>query len=159
MFVIETVGAEEAEILAGTVRAAFEEYRGGLVPPSGALADTAEGIARRLEKGWAAVAREEGTAGRSVAGCILCERRDDSVYLGRLAVLPRWRGHGAAGLLLAHAEAAARLAGAARLTLNVRLALPGNIGFFARRGFHEVGRLSHPGFDEATFCVMEKPLR
>lgn len=72
-------------------------------------------------------------------------------------MLPAWRG--LAGLLLAHVEAMARLSGGSRLTLNVRLALPGNIALFARQGFREVRPESHPGFAEPTFCVMEKPLR
>ena len=46
---------ESAEAMAATIAAAFEQYRGKLVPESGAFRETADGIAAELEKGAGAI--------------------------------------------------------------------------------------------------------
>lgn len=75
------------------------------------------------------------------------------------AVRPEWRGRGLARRLIAHVEAEVAARELARVTLNVRIALPGNRELFAACGFREVERRSHPGFAEPTYVVMEAGLR
>jgi len=91
-------------------------------------------------------------------GCLLATRRGDDLYLGRFAVHPDFRRYGVASRLLAEAERHARETGAAALALGVRIALPGNFRYFAARGFREVGREAHPGFDHPTSIKMAKRL-
>jgi GNAT superfamily N-acetyltransferase len=91
-------------------------------------------------------------------GCLLATRRGGDLYLGRFAVHPDFRRHGVASRLLAEAERRARETGAAALALGVRIALPGNFRYFAARGFREVGREAHPGFDHPTSIKMAKRL-
>ena len=91
-------------------------------------------------------------------GCVLATRRGEDLYLGRFAVHPDFRRHGIAGQLLAEAERHARATGATALALGVRIALRGNFCYFAARGFREIGREAHPGFDRPTSILMEKPL-
>ena len=77
---------------------------------------------------------------------------------GRFAVHPGFRRHGIAGRLLAEAERHARATGAITLTLGVRIALPQNFRYFTARGFREVGREAHPGFDHPTSINLAKRL-
>lgn len=91
-------------------------------------------------------------------GCVLATRRSTNLYLGRFAVHPDFRRHGIASRLLAEAERHARASGATALTLGVRIALTDNFRYFAARGFREVGREAHPGFDQPTSIKMAKRL-
>ncbi len=86
---------------------------------------------------------------------MLASRQGEALYLGRFAVHPDFRQHGIASRLLAEAERRARETGAAALALGVRIALPDNFRYFAARGFREVGREAHPGFDHPTSIRME----
>lgn len=56
--------------------------------------------------------------------------------IGRMAVLPEWRGRGVGGALLAEALAFARARGMARVYLHAQVQA---IGFYARHGFVAVG--------------------
>ncbi len=63
-----------------------------------------------------------------------------------------------AARLLAIAETESRRQGFAIARLRVRLDLPGNRRLFERCGYQETARLSHPGYEQPTFAVMEKRL-
>jgi GNAT superfamily N-acetyltransferase len=141
-------------VVAELIRAAFEEYRGRLEPESGALGETAETIAATFADHVVIVAE----AGGRLVGCVLATRRGEDLYLGRFAVHPDFRRHGIASRLLAETERHARATGATALALGVRIALPGNFRYFAARGFREIGREAHPGFDRPTSILMEKSL-
>jgi len=144
----------ESAAVAELIHAAFEEYRGRLEPESGALRETAETTAAAFADHAIIVAE---TGGR-LAGCVLATRRGGELYLGRIAVHPNFRRQGIASRLLAAAERHARATGATALTLGVRIALPDNFRYFAARGFHEIGREAHPGFDRPTSINMAKRL-
>jgi hypothetical protein len=49
-------------------------------------------VSARLAEGGGAAFEAEG----DLIGLVLWAERDQALYLGRLAVRPRWRGHGAA---------------------------------------------------------------
>ena len=144
----------ESAAVAELIHAAFEEYRGRLAPESGALGETAESIAAAFADHAVIVAE----AGGRLVGCMLATRQGEALYLGRFAVHPDFRQHGIATRLLAEAERHARAAGATSLALGVRIALPDNFRYFAVRGFREIGREAHPGFDHPTSIRMEKQL-
>jgi GNAT superfamily N-acetyltransferase len=151
---IRLAARSESLAVADLIRTAFEEYRGRLEPESGALSETAETIAAAFADHTILVA----DAGERLVGCVLATQRDTELYLGRFAVHPAFRRHGIASRLLAEAECHARATGVATLTLGVRIALPENFRYFAARGFREVGREAHPGFDHPTSINMAKPL-
>jgi len=46
----------------------------------------------------------------------------------------------------------------ARVDLNVRIALTGNVALFQALGYRETARKAHPGWPEPTYLVMEKSL-
>jgi GNAT superfamily N-acetyltransferase len=153
--IIRLADPADAATLAALIVAAFEEYRGWLVPPSAALDETPTTIATELAgSSGAALAEVDGVG----AGCVLFSPRGADLYFGRLSVLPAHRRIGIAEALVAFVEAEAARRGAAGVLLSVRIALPANQRLFARLGYAEVGRLAHVGFDRPTWIDMRKSL-
>jgi predicted N-acetyltransferase YhbS len=136
------------------VHRAFAQYRGKLEPESGALTETVDSLRKRLEKNRLFLAEDDGR----ISGAVFATQKGDAVYLDRLAVDPEVRCRGIARRLIETVEAHAREAGAARITLGVRLILQHNIEYFQRWGFVETGRQTHAGFDAPTSMDMEKRL-
>jgi ribosomal protein S18 acetylase RimI-like enzyme len=159
--VLRPATAADAAVLAATIAAAFEQYRGKLVPESGAFGETADGIAAELahdlSKGGAGaiVAERNGT----IVGCVMTKLLEGDLYLGRLSVLPAARGLGLAGRLIEAVEAEAQARGLPGVRLGVRLALPANQRLFNSLGYREISREAHPGFDHFTSINMRKALK
>jgi ribosomal protein S18 acetylase RimI-like enzyme len=152
---IREATAADAALLAATIAAAFEQYRGKLVPESGAFRETAEGIAAELAKGAGAFLAERG--GR-VLGCVMIKVMEGDLYFGRLSVLADARGLGVAKRLVATVEEEARRRGLAGVRLGVRVVLTENQRLFVSLGYRETGREAHPGFDHPTSINMRKSL-
>lgn len=148
--------AAPVDALLALTHAAFADPP--IVPPSGVLRETAEDFARRLrtETAWVAHARPDdgGAATGDLVGSVFCARHDDALYVGRLAVRPDWRRRGIALALMQAALRQARDEGFARVTLNARIALPGNVALFRRLGFEVIAEQCHPGFSMPTFYEM-----
>jgi ribosomal protein S18 acetylase RimI-like enzyme len=153
--VLRSATATDAAVLAATIAAAFEQYRGKLVPESGAFRETADGIAAELIKGAGAIVAERNGA---VVGCVMTTVVEGDLYLGRLAVLPDARGLGLAGRLIAAVEDQARARGLPGVRLGVRIALLANQRLFHSLGYREISREAHPGFDHPTSINMRKTL-
>lgn len=151
---IRNASLEEAPAVLAVILAAFEQYRGSLVPESSAFKETADTVRATIASGGAVVVEQDGR----MLAATLYEPEGDSFYIGRLAVLPEARRTGVAIRLVEAVEAIARARGIPRLTLGVRLALADNIRLFTRLGFRETGREAHPGFTEPTSMNMEKRL-
>jgi GNAT superfamily N-acetyltransferase len=152
---IRALSAADADAAASLIREAFAAQSLATDPPSSALRETATSVAAHLAEGGGA-ALESGGA---LVGVALWAERDGGLYLGRLAVLPEWRGRGGARALIAAAETEARRRALPRLHLRVRLALEENRRLFSARGFTPTGEGAHPGYAEPTFLRMEKALR
>ncbi|MBV8392426.1 MAG: GNAT family N-acetyltransferase [Alphaproteobacteria bacterium] len=153
--VLRAATPADACVLAATIAAAFEQYRGKLVPESGAFRETADAIAAELAKGADAILALRGA---DVLGCVMTKVEDGDLYFGRLSVLPAARGLGVAKLLIAAVEDAALQRGLAGVRLGVRVVLSENQRLFASLGYRETGREAHPGFDHPTSINMRKPL-
>lgn len=151
---IRPARAEAAAAIAGLIHRAFGQYRGSLRPASSALLETAETIASAMTTGSILVALH----GERIVGCVALQRKADSVYAGRLAVDPLGRGQGVGRTLMTEVEVQARLMGAPRLRVDVRLALEQNRAFFHALGFIEGTHRCHPGFASPTFVELEKTL-
>jgi ribosomal protein S18 acetylase RimI-like enzyme len=154
-FVLRAATAADAPVLAATIAAAFEPYRGKLVPESGAFRETADGIARELSKGAGAIIAERNGA---VLGCVMTTLEDGDLYFGRLSVLPAARGAKLSVRLIAAVENEARRRGLPGVRLGVRIALPDNQKLFHSLGYREISRKAHPGFDHPTSINMRKTL-
>ena len=145
----------DATALASTVAAAFEQYRGQLVPESGAFLETAEAIAAELRNGSAAIIAEQN--GKTV-GCVMTKVMEGDLYFGRLSVVPQARGTGLARRLIAAVEADARARGLPGVRLGVRVVLIDNQKLFWSLGYREYSREAHEGFDYPTSINMRKAL-
>src|SRR5688500_3261811 len=126
--------ADVPAVLAVTA-AAYREYAGRLQPDAGALHETVEAVERYLHAGGVIVAQ----AGGAVVGAVRYEPREDFVYLGRLAVLPGWRGRGIGQRLVEAVEDWAILLGLDEVRLGVRLELVENRELYTHLGYVEDG--------------------
>jgi predicted N-acetyltransferase YhbS len=136
------------------IKAAFEEYRDILDPPSSAQHKTVEVVEKELSEATAILAASDG----ELVGCVFYQVKGYSVYLDRLSVLPAWRGKGIAGELIDLVEQRALAMGENRVRLSVRGSLEGHHAYYKKKGyvFKEYG--THKGYDEPTFLVLEKEL-
>lgn len=153
--VLRTATIGDAASIAATIAASFAQYRGKLVPESGAFRETAEGIAAELARGASAIVAERGG---EMLGCVLVEEMEGDLYFGRLSVRPLARGQGLARRLIEAIEGEARRRGLAGVRLGVRIVLTENQRLFASLGYRETSREAHPGFDRPTSINMRKPL-
>ncbi|KAF0105498.1 MAG: acetyltransferase [Rhodospirillaceae bacterium] len=147
--------AGDAAAIARVIAASFEQYRGRLVPESGAFRETAENIAAELERGAGALVAERNG---ELLGCVLVEEKEGDLYFGRLSVVPTARGRGLAKRLIDAVEAEARRRGLAGVRLGVRIVLTDNQRLFLALGYRETSREAHPGFEHPTSINMRKPL-
>jgi ribosomal protein S18 acetylase RimI-like enzyme len=153
--VLRAATVADAPVLAATIAAAFEQYRGKLVPESGAFRETAEAIAAELSKGAGAIIAQRNGA---VVGCVMTQEMEGDLYFGRLSVLPAARGTGLARRLIEAVEAEARRRGLKGVRLGVRVVLTENQRLFGSLGYREYSREAHPGFDYMTSINMRKAL-
>jgi len=136
------------------IREAFAALSADVDPLPSALRETPESVVSQLEAGGGAVAE----AGTRLVGAVIWREEDGSLYVGRLAVPPSWRGRGIARALLATAEEEARRLGLPKLHLGTRLALEDNRRLFEGQGFVETTQHAHEGFLAPTWVRMEKRL-
>jgi ribosomal protein S18 acetylase RimI-like enzyme len=98
--------------------------------------------------------------GAAIVGAVRVQpaRDQDALYCGRLAVLPAARRRGIGTALMERVERHACEAGYPAVVLGVRLELPDNLRFYARRGYRIVGEVSHPGYTASTFTWLREDL-
>ncbi len=130
------------------VRDSFREFS----PPSGVLDEKLEHFAARFHDGIVLVAQ----SGDAVIGSVFCARKDASLYLARMAVLPAWRRHGVGAALVRAAENEARLLNLPMMTLRVRKTLPGNRRYFESFGFAVTGEGQETG--RTPYYTMQRQL-
>jgi ribosomal protein S18 acetylase RimI-like enzyme len=152
--IVRAARAEEAALLATLLRAAFEEYRGRLDPPSGAHAETEASVRRKLATADALIAEVGGVP----AGCVFVERQARRLYISRLAVLPAYRRRGVGRALIDAVEARALVLCLPRVRLDVRLALTQQRAYYERLGYRQVGLGTHAGYPAPTYATLERPI-
>lgn len=133
---------------------AFAYMDGVIDPPSSAHLLTPASLAARARAEIACVAVD----GQRLLGCIFCRPEPESLYIGKLAVVPSLQGRGVGRLLLAAAEELARDLDLPALRLETRIELTGNHATFTRWGFVRVAENAHPGFVRTTSVEMRKTL-
>ena len=153
----DAVEADEVAMLA-LIKAAFEEQRGIIDPPSSALDKTVAILHQELTTASALVAEIKSATKPALGGCIFYEQKQDAVYLSRLAVPPSYRGRGIGIALIQAAEERGKAMGLRAATLSVRLALLGQQAYYEKLGYRFVGYGTHEGFAKPTFIKMEKGL-
>ena len=145
--------ADIPAILAVT-RAAYAVHGERLQPPSSALREEPEAVARYFANGGVFVAEQDAT----IVGAVRYEARETYVYLGRLAVLPTWQGRGIGRRLVEAVEAWALLLGLDEVRLGVRLELQENRNLYLHLGFAEDGHAPFAYDPRFSYLKMKKRL-
>lgn len=96
--------------------------------------------------------------GGELAGCCFLKPGEDSYYVGKLAVDPRWQGQGIGRRLIDYAALLARQEDRSCLELETRIELIENHRAFAAMGFRKTGEKAHPGYDRPTSITMRLEL-
>lgn len=151
---IQPATIDQADQILSVLLGAFEQYRQRLDPSSGVFHETAEDIQQKLELGGGFVARD----GAQMVGVVLYQPHPDYMYLGRLGVLPTYRGQQIAMRLCAQVEQAALEHQLHRVQLAVRIVLTDNQQFFQNLGYRIVSYHSHEHYTQFTYVTMEKEL-
>ncbi|MEZ2223931.1 GNAT family N-acetyltransferase [Rhizobium sp. RCC_161_2] len=147
-------GFDRWDELLTLILASFAYMNGRIDPPSSALSLTPQSLKEkaRTEIGFIAL------DGNQLAGCIFCRPEAESLYIGKLAILPSEQGKGIGRRLLTLAETTALERGLNALRLETRIELTGNHATFARWGFRKTAENRHAGFDRTTSIEMHKAL-
>jgi ribosomal protein S18 acetylase RimI-like enzyme len=149
---------DDAPIILAITRAAFEQFRERLDPPSGALRETLESLvesAFQPDRG-VTLALVDGEPAGALRWSVQPQRA--YLYVGRVAVLPAYRRQGIASALMRWAETHARALGLPAVQFGVRLQAPENIRFYQRLGYQISEYAQHAGYDHPTFVWMRKDL-
>ncbi len=149
---------EDAPTILAITRAAFDQFRNQLDPPSGALDETLEELiesAFQPDHG-ATLAFVRGVPTGALRWSVQAQRA--YLYIGRVAVLPAYRRQGVASALMGWAERHARALGLPAVQFGVRLHTPENIRFYQGLGYDVVEYAQHSGYDQPTFAWMRKAL-
>jgi ribosomal protein S18 acetylase RimI-like enzyme len=148
------VNGDDAALVRQIMLDSFAEFRGTLEPPSSALDETLEDTRQAIDAGGAALA----WLGDAAVGSARYLPRPDYLYVGRLAVLPAYRGRGIAAALMTALEDQARHLGLPEVRVEVRLSLPGNVAFFRRLGFQTISEQPHPRGPAYRTIILGKPV-
>lgn len=147
-------GFDRWDALLDLILASFAYMNGRIDPPSSALALTSETLKAKAFSEIAYAALD----GEQLVGCIFCRPELESLYVGKLAVLPTAQGKGIGKRLLALAETKARELGLKTLRLETRIELTDNHATFAAWGFRKTAENRHAGFDRTTSIEMRKAI-
>ncbi len=122
-------------------------------PPSSATRLTPQVLQDKSGSEIAYVALEDD----HIVGCVFLRREPpETLYIGKLAVLPDAQGKGVGAWLLKLAEQTAHAMGLCALRLEVRVGLTRNQSYFAGFGFTKTAESRHPGFERTTSFEMRK---
>ena len=149
---IREVSGDELSAVLAVLKTAYAEYEGVLDPPSGVTRETVQSLSEQMESADLVAAEVEGT----LAGCVLYRAEPDQIYLGRLAVLPEFRGRGIGAALVRFVEQRAGELGMKRVRLGVRIVLRELQSWYQRQGYVITAEETHEGYDSPTFVIMEK---
>ncbi len=144
----------DISILVNLIHDAFSQYQEKLDPPSGANKETLQTIGLKLNEGGAIIAEKNMKA----IGCALWKRDGDSLYMGRLAVLPEFRNLGIGNTLIEMIERKACTLGYNKVLVGVRLAIPKLVDYYLKRGYTIAEYCHHEGYKEPTYVRMIKQL-
>jgi GNAT superfamily N-acetyltransferase len=151
---IVTATPSDAALVHRLTLAAYDEYRGVLVPESGVFAQDLDDVRADMAAGGAIIV----WLGSRPVGCgryaIPADR--SHLYVGRLAVLPSARGKGIASRMLAWCEGHAAALGLPEVQLGVRLQLPRNLTLYERLGYETFGYEERPGYGRISAWMRKR---
>lgn len=131
---------------------AFGYMEGRIDPPSSLHQMTPETIAQDATSKELWVIED---AGQPIA-CMFLTPKNDTLYLGKLAVDGRYRGQGLARQMIEKAESRALALALPTITLQTRIELTENHATFAALGFVQTDATAHEGYDRPTSVTFTK---
>ncbi|MBB3111912.1 ribosomal protein S18 acetylase RimI-like enzyme [Paenibacillus phyllosphaerae] len=152
---IRLATAQECELVLQLVLNAFREYEGILIPPSGALRETADSIRAKMEQQGGAVIAEAKDSGLPL-GAALYRFVDQHLYIGRVSVIPQGRGQGAGVAMMRALEQLAIDHGIEETRVSVRCSLPGNVAFYERLSYEVFEHLFYPERTDSWFEMKKR---
>ncbi|MGH7291764.1 MAG: GNAT family N-acetyltransferase, partial [Myxococcota bacterium] len=117
---------DEAAVVHAIMAAAYAEYRGVLPVDSSAHAETVDEVSAAMRRGGAVLACE----GSQAIGSARFVLEEESLYVGRVSVLPSHRRRGVASAIMQALESIALLNGRAAIRIEVRDSLPTNVALY-----------------------------
>jgi N-acetylglutamate synthase-like GNAT family acetyltransferase len=153
MRLVRLAKAEDAEAIASVMFRAFTEYR-DLYTPEGfaATAIPDEEVLSRMRQGPVLVALID----EEIVGTASVVKKDDSLYVRGMAVLPEKRGNRIGELLLAQIEKYAVGEGCKRLFLSTTPFLDRAIRLYEKFGFNRIDDGPHDLFGTPLFTMEKK---
>lgn len=140
MVTVRNAKDDELPQVYAIMRTAFEEYRGLLEPPSGALIETLDDVRRNAAEGGAVLAFLDDEP----VGSARYVRKNDHVYCRRIAVLPFARRRGIATAMIEHVHRVAAELGFSEVRLATRAVMESNLRFYLRLGYEVIRSAPHP---------------
>ncbi|GMK41526.1 N-acetyltransferase [Paenibacillus sp. CCS19] len=152
---IREAAIEEWATVHRIMREAFEEYRGVLNPPSGALREELADTIRKLSpRGGAVLAELDDEA----IGSAQYRVEDGYVYIGRISVVAAARGRGIGKQIIDYLERLAANRGMPEVRLEVRLSLPANVQFYERLGYSILQECRYPEDTDSWYIMCKSVL-
>lgn len=90
--------------------------------------------------------------GSRIVGYISFSPAADQLFVDTLAVMPAYHGRGIGTRLLAFADSEALRLGLSGVNLFTKAAMTGNLAFYERRGYREMGRCDDDGYCRVFYC-------
>lgn len=125
---------------------AFAHMEGRIDPPSSLARMGVDDLAQEAARAELWVIED----GHGPVACMILTPREDTLYLGKLAVAHAARGQGLARRMTKTALERARALGLPSVSLQTRIELLENHATFAALGFEMTGSSAHPGHDRPT---------
>ena len=132
------------------IQQVFAEHDGRVDPPSS--------MHRLTLKDLEDPGKEVCCLGPEPRAVVILTPQTDALYLGKLAVLPQFRGHGLSRILVEHAAERAVQLGLSYLDLETRIELIENHAAFAKMDFVTIAENAHPGYNRPTSIKMRRTL-
>lgn len=136
--------------LLSLIHSAFAYMEGRIDPPSSLHALTLETIEQKARKDLLLLAWDKN----ELVGCIFIDEREDTLYIGKLAISPDHQGKGIGKTLIEACKKLAAVKGKTQLELETRIELSENHAFFASQGFCKTGESAHEGYKRPTSITM-----
>jgi len=155
MIIVKEASLAEIPIVFETMRLAFIEYKDRLFPPSGALTETIEDTVKVFALDGGAIIAWDGD---KAIGSIRYRFNENYIYIGRVSVVPSYRGRGISKLMLKKTEEIALARGIDEARVEVRLSIPDNITLYHKQNYQIIEQIFYTvGTD--SWYVMSKQLK
>ncbi|MNR21526.1 putative acetyltransferase [compost metagenome] len=141
---------EDAVIVHDVMQKAFQEFQGKLTPPSGALLETPDDVRRKMSNDGGAIF---ATVNGQIVGSSQFSFKPAFVYIGRVSVLPSFRGLHIGKQMVEYIEDIARTKGVAEAQLEVRLSVPSNVTFYQKLQYEITAKHDYPNQTDQYYTM------